>query len=114
VSGDVRDARFFDADPFAGTTEYFYFDPDTDGFTIETRQDVEPLLESNKRLWNASEKHTRYSEWTLIASIPPVIILQLAKQGILGAGGAILDDKRYRAWLNDPANLLFRTRAGKV
>lgn len=114
MSGDVRDARLFDTDPLTGITEYYYFDPDTEGFTIETRQEVESLTEQNKRLWNATEKHTRYGEWTRIASVPNVIIMELATQGILSPAGAILDDARYRAWLNDPDNRLFRTRTGKV
>ena len=106
--------RLLDHDEFLGLTEWFTYDDDTDSFTVETVQDVEPILERNKALWNGSEKHTRYGEWTRIASVPPVIVMELAKQGILRPDASILDDKRYRAWLNDRDNLLFRTRPGKV
>lgn len=114
MSGNVADARLFDTDPLTGATEYFYFDPETDGFRIETRQDIEPFIERNRALWNGSEKHTRYSEMTRVASIPNVILMELSKQGIVSPTGTILDDARFRRWLNDRENLLFRTRAGKV
>lgn len=106
--------RLLDRDDFLGLTEWFTYDDDTDGFTIETVQDVEPLVELNKALWNSTEKHTRYGDLTRIASIPPVIVMELSKQGILRPDGSILDDKKYRDWLNDSANRCFRTRAGKV
>lgn len=106
--------RLLDHDEYLGLTEWFTYNDETDGFTIETVQDVEPLLERNKALWNDTEKHTRYGELTRIASVPPVIVMELAKQGILRMDGSILDEPRYRAWLNDRDNLCFRTRAGKV
>lgn len=111
---NIRDPRLFDVDPLTGITEFFHYDPDTDGFSIEAVQDVEPILEANKALWNSTEAHTRYGEWQRIASLPNVIIMELSKQGILSAAGAVLDQERFRRWLNDRDNLLFRTRAGKV
>lgn len=114
MSGNVADARLFDHDETTGITEYFHYDPDTDGFTIQTQQDVTSFIETNKALWNATEKHTRYGELTRIASTPNVVLMELSKQGIVSPTGTILDDTRYRAWLNDRDNLLFRTRPGRV
>lgn len=114
MSGNVKDARLFDDGSLTGVTEWYHYDDLSGGFTIQSTQDVEPLLELNKNLWNDSEKHSRYGEWSRVASIPAVIVMELAKQGILTAGGSILDAKRFRAWLNDRDNLLFRTRAGRV
>lgn len=114
MSGNVADARLFDTDPLTGITEYFHYDPETEGFVIQTQQDVEPLLERNKALWNGTEKHTRYSEMTRVASTPNVVLMELSKQGIITPTGTILDVPRYKAWLNDSANLMFRTRAGRV
>ncbi len=94
--------------------EYFHFDETTGGFTIETIQDVEPLVEFNKALYNETEKHTRYGEWTKFASWPPVITMQLVQKGIMNWAGAILDDKKFRQWANDPENMYFRTRRGRV
>lgn len=116
MSGNVADPRLFDRDPLTGIVEYFHYDPDTEGFTIQTQQDLEPLIEQNKALWNDTEKHTRYRDGigARVASFPAVITMQLAQQGILSMGGAILDEPRYRRWLNDRDNLVFRTRAGTV
>ena len=112
MSGNVADPRFFDHDPFSGHTEYFHYDPDTGGFMIETRQDVQMLIETNKALSN--DAPTRFGELTRVASIPSVVVMQLAQQGILSTGGAILDHERFRTWLNERDNRAFRTRTGKV
>lgn len=106
------DTRLFDTDPLTGVVEYFHFDPDTEAFTIEARQDVSGILELNKALWN--DAPLRFGEFSHVASIPAVIMQQLAKDGIMSAGGQILDPDRFRRWLNDRDNLMFRTRPGKV
>lgn len=111
----LSDPRLFDHDPLTGVTEYFVFDEDTGGFTIETQQDVEPLVEINKALYNDTGDYRRFGgELHRIASLPNVIVMELSKQGILTPAGRILDDKRFRRWLNDPDNRLFRTRPGRV
>jgi hypothetical protein len=112
MSGNVADPRLFDHDPFSGHTEYFHYDPETDGFSIETQQDVEYIIETNKALSN--DAPTRFGELTRVASIPSVVVMQLAAQGILSSAGAILDADRFRLWLNDRDNRAFRTRTGKV
>lgn len=110
----LTDARVLDHDSATDTTEYYHYDPHSGGFVIETVQDVTALVDQNTRLWNASEKHTKYGELTRVSSVPNTVLMELAKLGILSIGGAILDDAKYRRWLNDPANLKWRTRAGKV
>lgn len=112
----IHDPRVLDTDPVAGIVEFFHYDADTDGFTIETQQDVEPFIELNKAQYNNAPDYRRYGgeHWFKVASIPSVVIMELSKQGILSPAGAILDDARFRRWLNDRDNLLFRTRPGKV
>lgn len=110
----LSDPRLFGHDPVTGMTEYFHFDSDTGGFVIETQQDVSALIEVNKARRNATEKHTRYGELACVASTPNVIVMELAKQHIMSPAGVILDDKKYRAWLNDPENEAFRVRRGRV
>ncbi len=108
----VNDPRLFDSDPLTGITEYFHYDDATDGFTIEYVQDVEPMLEVSKYLQNNAPM--RWGEFSHVASIPKVIMMQLIKQGILSAGGTIEDEPRFRKWLNDRDNQFMRTRPGKV
>ena len=108
--------RLLDHDPESGITEYYHFDPHTHGFTIEARQNVSPVIEVNKAAWNDTEVHTRYGDGigARVASVPNVVMMELAKKGIVTPTGTILDDKAYRRWLNDPENRHFRTRAGRV
>ncbi len=110
----ISDPRLFGRDPESGMEEYFHYDDVNGGFFIETRQNVAPLIEYNKALYNASEKSTRYGELAEVARIPNVVLMDLAKQQIVTPAGRILDDKKYRQFLNDPANQCFRTRRGRV
>lgn len=109
---DVRDRRFFDANPMLGHVEYFHYDPDTDGFAIETVADVEPLIEMNKYLSNNAP--LRWGEWSHVASLPSVIVTDLINQGILAGPGKVADQARFTKWLNDRDNRLFRTRHGRL
>lgn len=101
--------RLFDVDRFDGTTTLFH--PDGEGgFTLETLQDVEPILEANKILHNDVDERARYGEkLTRVASIPLVIWQQWCKEGDPQHDQAFLRKK-----LNDRDNLLFRTRPGRV
>jgi len=108
----LTDGRILDDGKDSGMVETFYYDQHTGGFTIETTQEVSGLLEVNTAL--ANDAPSRWREWTHVANIPNVILMQLAQQGILAPGGAIVDEPRFRAWLNDRDNRAFRTRMGKV
>lgn len=112
MAQSITDRRVFDVNPTTGATEYFHYDPATDGFAIETVQDLTPLIETNKALTN--DAPLRWGEWSLAAQIPAVIVLELAKQGIMSAGGSILDETRMKHWLNDRDNRAWRARPGHV
>lgn len=108
----ATDGRILDDGAESGLVETFYFDQETGGFTIETTQDVTPLLDAAHAM--DMDAPVRWGEWSHVAVLPNVIIQGLIQQGILGPGGAIQDDVRFRAWLNDRDNRLFRTRPGRV
>ena len=105
--------RLFGVDPLAGTKEFFSYDDTDDSFTIRTEQDVTALIEANKVLSNAAEETWR-GDMHRVASIPLSLMPMLEKQGIMTKAGAILDEKKLRAWLNDADNRYFRTRGGYV
>jgi hypothetical protein len=87
---------------------------DVDGsYVIETKQDITGILESNKAQFNAIDERAKWGEWTKVASLPNIVIDDLNKQGIM-RGFAVLDEKRFRIFLNDPDNRFFRTRPGQV
>jgi len=86
------------------------------GIIIETRQDISGILEQNKKEYNSFDERARWSDDLLgnkVASIPLTVIDDLNKQGIM-RGFAVLDDKRFKAWLNERDNRVFRTRTGVV
>lgn len=107
----MSDRTLFDHDAVTGITEYFH-DIGNGEYAIETTQDLSGLVEVAKELQN--DRDGRWGDLTHVAWIPPVVQIQLMQQGILGKGMEILDDVRYRAWLNDRDNRYFRTRLGRV
>jgi len=74
------------------------------GIVIQTRQDVSDIVEQNKKEYNSYDERARWSDQLFgnkVASIPMTVIDDLNKAGIM-RGFAVLDDKRFAAWLNDP------------
>lgn len=89
---------------------------DDDKLVIETSQDVSGIVESNKRQFNSFDERARWSGDLLgnkIASIPLTVIDDLNRQGIM-RGFHVIDQARFKAWLNEPDNRAFRTRPGRV
>ena len=86
-----------------------------DGIVIATQQDVTDIIEQNKREYNTSS--TTWGDGDVfsnkIASIPFTVIDELNKQKIM-RGFHVLDQKRFRAWLNDPDSRFFRTKQGTI
>jgi hypothetical protein len=86
------------------------------GIVIQTRQDVSAIVEQNKKEFNSFDERARWSDHLFgnkVASIPMTVIDDLNKQGIM-RGFAVLDEKRFAAFLNDPMNRAWRTRTGVV
>jgi hypothetical protein len=103
------------SNPVLGTRTYF--DHDEQDIVLETVQDIEPIIEANKAILNnvdASASSARFGDGKLVAQIPIVIMLQLVSKGILSPKFAVLDEKRFSAWINDPENRYFRTFPGTV
>ena len=81
---------------------------------IATEQDVTNIIEQNKKEYNAT--NGRWGEDVFdnkIASIPLTVIDDLNKANIM-RGFHVIDQKKFKAWLNNPDNRFFRTRQGKV
>ena len=84
------------------------------GLIIQTSQDVTDIVEKNKREYNATN-----GTWggdlfdNKIASIPLSVIDDLNTKGIM-KGFHVVDQKKFRLWLNDPDNRFFRTRQGRI
>lgn len=100
--------RLFDTDPLTGSTTLYHYDPADKSFSFETVEDVEPLIDHNRRQHNdATDAHWK-GDMHKVASLPLSIWFKLKKEGILD------DKKAFRRWLNDSANSAFRVRSGRV
>lgn len=87
-----------------------------DELVILKSQDISGILEMNKREYAAQDERKKWGDDAFsnkVASIPLTVFAELEKQGIT-RGFAVIDTKRFHAWLNDPDNRAFRTRAGRV
>ena len=83
------------------------------GLIIRTTQDVTAIVEQNKAQYNAGSIHDKWGDLTKVASLPFTIIDTLNRKGIM-RGFAVINEKEFRMFLNDPENRFFRTRPGKV
>jgi hypothetical protein len=83
-----------------------------DQVILTTKQDVSEIVEANKRQVNAATKKVD-DVLTHVARIPNTVIDVLNKMGIM-RGFMVTDEKRFKAWLNDPDNRVWRTYPGSV
>ena len=90
-----------------------------DQLIIEQKQDISAIIEHNKALYNQSmdrkgwDGNNAIAPQNKVASIPLVVFAELEKQGIT-RGFQVLDMDRFKAFLNNPDNQVFRTRMGRI
>jgi hypothetical protein len=88
-----------------GTLIRSYHD-DTDGsFVLATEQDLEDLIEENKRL---RENQTGKEQFRLCARIPVHVVEKAMRDG------SFHDDEFWKNWANDPENRDFRVWEGRL
>jgi len=86
-------------------------------FTIERVQDVEPILDNNKRLLNdGTNGYSKTKDLKRVASIPLVVIEQwMKKDGVNFLSLSGPERQKYlRKKLNDPDNRWLRTSDGRL
>jgi len=85
-----------------------------DDITVQTTQDVTDIVEKNKKEYNQNTTHWGSDVFdNKIASIPLTVIDELNKKHIM-RGFHVIDDKKFKHWLNDPDNRFFRTKQGRI
>lgn len=74
---------FFDYDPMTGVQTDFDYDEESGNVILQRSQDVQPLLDYNKRLANdgLTDKGIKDS-WWLYAKIPAIFQLKMRAKGI--------------------------------
>lgn len=93
-------------------TRYTVATLEDDQIVLTTKQDVTEIIEANKQqVANATKKVD--GVMTHVARIPNTVIDVLNKMGIM-RGFMVTDEKRFKAWLNDPDNRVWRTYPGSV
>lgn len=94
-----------------GVTRRFYSDDDGN-ITVETSQDLEPLIERNKKMANENGKAITSEYANPIASIPPIFIVKWLNEEGWNVFDAERDpdvDKKLKRKLNDPDWRFLRT-----
>ena len=81
---------------------------DGEKFRIERTQDISDVLEFNKAKYNSTDERANWGEMTHLATLPLTLYYDLKSKGITD------DPKKFKAWLNDRDNRLFRARPGRV
>lgn len=84
------------------------FHEEDDDLVIEEVQDVQDVIDLNKREYNARMGERFAGDQVPVARIPAIVWQDLIAKGIA------YDEERLKAWMNDPDNRAFRTRPGKV
>jgi hypothetical protein len=95
--------RILGGDEITRRTDYWH--ADSEGVAIESRQDVEPIIEANKaeQAMYQGSKGDKFA-----ARIPLAIYEDLVRRGIAN------DSRKFKRWLNDPDNRAFRVWQGRV
>lgn len=105
--------------PQAGVSSLVFTDSDyRRSHIIQTTQDVRPILEANKQAQSGFDR--RHDQNPIgarkIASIPLVIVLELARRGIIRFGRAgsyrVLDERAFLRFLSEPEHRWLRTDNG--
>ena len=96
-----------------------HIDESENKYHFEDIQDVAPILEMNKKEANMGADAYKVNgmqdaKMYKVASIPLIVVQQLAKKGIMSTSGQIIDRLRFRKWINDPDNRHFRIYQGNI
>lgn len=95
--------------------EKLSYDHTEDKLVVERVQDVEPILEANKRDFNATPETGQFKQpLVLAARIPLIVIEQWLKEGINLFEPSPEMEKAVRKKLNSPEYAYLRTNRGRI
>lgn len=107
--------RIIDYDPLTKTTTYHDYDHDTRKTYITTSQDVEDMLELNKKLYNDDGRKGVKQDWWHVAHVPNSIITKwLLEEGIDFFSTEPEHVRKVKQKLNSNEWRYLRTSEGKV
>jgi len=88
----------------------YHYDAVEDKLTVQRIQDVEPIIEANKRAANDASSNWR-GDMHHVASIPLVVLEHYRNR--LGID-LLKDGAALKRFLNDPENAFMRTKRGRI
>lgn len=97
---------YLDNDPITGIRHWVDTDETTGITNYGFDQDVAPILETNREIYNAD--HGKWGEWAWVGSIPLSLYWAWEQEGILG------DQAELKKRLNDIDFRGLRTRPGNL
>lgn len=114
--------RLLSTENVGGRTELWWLHTGDDGkdrITVETVQDVEPILDQNKREYAAASQSFGKGAFHKIATIPSTVIEEICRIKNISFAELMQAKTDYaqHIWkhlLNDPEFLAFRTRPGRI
>jgi hypothetical protein len=98
--------RLISDDKHTGIKTFLNYDGTDDDAVISKEQDVTEIAEANKQAYNDAPK--KFGDVAHVARIPMTVYYELQRKGILN------DQEALAKWLNDPDNMVWRTRPGKI
>lgn len=110
-SGSADAARAISSATGEVVTRWQYDEP-TGLTVIERVQDVEPIFEVNKQLYNDGDGYSPSRELRRVASIPMAIVEMWMQEGVNIFNPDHMPEIRRR--LNDSENLFMRTAPGRL
>ena len=97
--------RIFDA--YGGVVSTVTYDDTDKTVTYAQYQDVNPILENNKRL-QGENPYNQAKDWRRVASIPNIVMLKWLREDGISPLQYFRNTKAYSKWLRgkiyDPAN----------
>ena len=107
--------RLLDYDPLTATYTYHDYDHATDTTYITTEQNIQPLLELNKKQYNLDNRQGVKEDWWKVATIPNSIIHKwLNEDGVDFYSKDPWHVKKVKQKLNSNEYRYLRTSEGKV
>ena len=96
-------SKKFDENPVFGTETWFHYDPDKDKVTLEVKQVVDRIFETNQAERDSYSSLDRFGNWRKVATVPINVYWDLKMKGTID------DPKEFAKWLNKSENTVFRT-----
>lgn len=92
----------------------YHYDHLEDRLIVQTVQDVEPIIEANKRQYEVDNKRFKHETFNHVARIPEALALKWCNDKGIKYSEFLSNPAVIRLFVNDPDNKFCRTKPGRV